>query len=81
MADITMEPATWYSVTVRCETAQVKNPDDPDGDPIPCVNYQREWEVSPVYSNAGHTNVQCGPCQQNTEMLSATKLDPQPEVS
>jgi len=77
---ITFEAATYYDVTVRCNTSQVNNPSDP-GNPQPCPNYEREWVVFEVYSNAGQPNIQCGPCQQRVEILAATKMDPQPEVS
>jgi len=80
MPDITFEPATYYNVTVRCNTQAVANHDDPDN-PKPCPNYQRQWVVHEVYSNAGQPNIQCGPCQQDVEMLAAEKMDPQPEVS
>ncbi|MGW5696051.1 hypothetical protein ACWEWX_35580 [Streptomyces asiaticus] len=80
MADLVYEPATYYNLTVRCNTAQVPHPTNPD-EPEPCVNYGREWDVTEVYSNAGQPVVQCGPCQQIVEILSATKMDPQPEVS
>lgn len=75
-----IEPGTYYDVTVRCNTASVANPDDP-ANPQPCPNYEREWQVSQVYSNAGQLRVQCGPCQQDAEILTAQKMDPQPEVS
>lgn len=70
------EPATWYSVTVRCNTEHNGPADAP-----PCTNYAREWEVNPVYSNAGQPNIQCGPCGKKVEILSAVRLDPQPEES
>lgn len=78
MADVTFEPATWYSVMVRCNTAGDGTPDNP-----PCPNYlrdPREWEVAEVYSNAGQPVIQDGRCGQLVEIVSATKLDPQPEV-
>jgi hypothetical protein len=76
MSDLTYEPATYYTVMVRCNTAG----DGTEAHP-PCVNYQREWEVTEVYSNAGQPVIQCGPCQNLVEILSAVKMDPQPEVS
>lgn len=68
------EPYTYYSVT-----AQDNNPncvnwiDGPDG---------KIWEIPEFYSNAG-TNcfVQCGRCEQYMEILTAVRLDPQPEPS
>ena len=80
MADLVFEPATYYNVTVTCHTASMKDPEDP-GNTKPCPNYEREWVVHEVYSNAGQPNIQCGPCQQKVEMLAAEKMDPQPEVS
>ncbi|MCX4911926.1 hypothetical protein [Streptomyces sp. NBC_00878] len=80
MPDIVFEPATYYDVTVRCNTQSMPTPGDPDN-PQPCPNYQRDWEVPEVYSNAGQPNIQCGPCGKKVEILAATKMDPQPEVS
>jgi len=69
MSDVTFQPALYYDVT-----AQDTNPD--------CVNYEQVFDVPQFYSNAG-TNcfVQCGKCGQHMEILTATLLDPQPEVS
>ena len=69
MSDVTFQPALYYEIT-----AQDMNPD--------CVNYEQIFTVSEFYSNAG-TNcyVQCGRCGQHMEILTATLLDPQPEVS
>lgn len=80
MADITLEPWTFYNVTVRCNTAEMTNRDDPNN-PKPCDNYLREWPITQVYSNAGDPGIQCGLCEQRVEILSAEKMDPQPEVS
>lgn len=70
MSDPTFEPAKWYAVTAR---------DDNQA----CVeNYGKEFEFNPLYSNDGvHVRVQCGLCKQDMTLLSATLLDPQPEVS
>lgn len=69
MSDVTFEPAKWYAVTAR--------DDNPD-----CRNSGKEFEVNPFYSNAG-TNcfVECGLCRQKMTIISATLLDPQPELS
>lgn len=66
---VTFQPALYYEVT-----AQDLNPD--------CVNYEQTFTVAEFYSNGG-TNcyVQCGRCGQHMEILTATLLDPQPEVS
>ena len=66
---VTFEPALYYEVTARDN-----NPD--------CRNFEQEFTVNPFYSNDGiHCTVQCGVCHQNMEILTATLLDPQPEVS
>ncbi|MEW2402120.1 hypothetical protein [Streptomyces sp. NPDC046862] len=75
-----IEPGTYYDVTVRCNTRTLPNQQG-QGDPQPCPNYERVWDVTEVYSNAGQLRVQCGLCQKDTEILTATKMDPQPEVS
>ncbi|MEU1293068.1 hypothetical protein ABZ439_11640 [Streptomyces sp. NPDC005840] len=66
---VVFEPATFYAVTARDN-----NPD--------CENYEETFEVPQFYSNAG-TNcyVQCGKCKARMEILTATVLDPQPEMS
>lgn len=68
MSDITFEPAKWYDVTAR---------DDNEA----CANYGKDFEVNPCYSNAGTVVIQCGVCKQNMAIVSATLLDPQPEVA
>lgn len=66
---VTFQPALYYDITARDN-----NPD--------CRNYEQTFEVNPFYSNDGiHCFVQCGVCHQNMEILTATLLDPQPEVS
>lgn len=73
MSDITFQPALYYDVTAR-DT----NPD--------CVNYYETsgeiFEVPQFYSNGGTGTcfVTCGKCGQHMEILTATLLDPQPEV-
>lgn len=62
------EPALWYAVTAR---------DDNEA----CINFGKEFEVNPCYSNAGTVIVLCGLCKQPMTLVSATLLDPQPEVS
>ena len=68
-SDVTFQPAMYYDVTARDN-----NPD--------CRNYEQVFDVPQFYSNAG-TNcfVQCGICGQQMEILTATLLDPQPQVS
>jgi hypothetical protein len=65
----TFLPGMYYEVTARDN-----NPD--------CKNYDQTFDVPLFYSNAG-TNcyVQCGLCGQHMEILTATLLDPQPEVT
>jgi hypothetical protein len=65
---ITLEPALWYDVTVRDDNEE-------------CENYGKEFQVNPCYSNAGTVLIQCGKCKHTMTMVSATLLDPQPEVS
>jgi hypothetical protein len=68
MNDVMFEPALWYSVTAR---------DDNEA----CDNSGKEFVVDPCYSNGGIVVIQCGLCRQGMEIISATLLDPQPEVS
>lgn len=70
---VTFQPALYYEVTAR------------DTNPG-CVNYfetsGETFTVPEFYSNDGTTcYVQCGKCGQHMEILTATLLDPQPEVS
>lgn len=70
---VTFQPALYYEVTAR------------DTNPN-CVNYfetsGETFTVPEFYSNDGTTcYVQCGKCGQHVEILTATLLDPQPEVS
>jgi cytoskeletal protein RodZ len=71
---ITFEPATWYEVETVCLTAD-------KGDGEPCPNLNTTATDSPVYSNAGKPIIVCGLCGKTRTILSATKLDPQPEMS
>lgn len=69
MSDVTFQPALYYAVTARDNNEA-------------CRNYDTTWDVNPFYSNDGiHCYVQCGICGQRMEILTATLLDPQPEVS
>lgn len=66
---VTFQPGMYYEVT-----AQDNNPD--------CRNYGQTFDVPQFYSNDGvHCSVTCGVCGQQMEILTATLLDPQPEVS
>lgn len=65
---VTFEPAKWYDVT-----AQDDNP--------ACENYGKDFQVNPCYSNAGTVVIQCGKCKHNMTVVSATLLDPQPELA
>lgn len=62
------EPATWYSVESVCVTETCPNLNTTTVEPL-------------VYSNAGTIVMVCGLCNQRRPILSATKLDPQPEMS
>jgi hypothetical protein len=68
MSDVTFQPGLWYDVTAR--------DDNPD-----CVNFGKEFEVNPCYSNGGIVIIECGLCKQNMTITAATLLDPQPIVS
>ena len=62
-----LEPATWYKATARCNTET-------------CDNYNTVYTLERFYSNNGfYLSIQCYPCQQDMEILTAVKLDPQPE--
>lgn len=63
-------PQTWYDVTYRCVTPT-------------CTNYDIIHENSQGWSNAGDITQSywCCGCNSFCEILSATYLDPQPEVS
>jgi hypothetical protein len=68
------EPYTFYRVTAQDNNEK-------------CVNWiggedGHVWDVPEFYSNAG-TNcfVYCGICGQRMEILTAVRLDPQPEPS
>lgn len=64
---VTFEAAKWYAATARDNNEA-------------CENAGREFDVNPLYSNAG-TNVQvdCGLCGQPMEIVKADLLEPQPE--
>ena len=65
---VTFEPALWYAVTVRDDNEE-------------CENFTKEFPVNPCYSNGGTVVIECGLCKHNMTIVSATLLDPQPEVS
>jgi hypothetical protein len=65
---IIVEPATWYEVESVCKTTT-------------CVNFNHSTTEPEVYSNAGTIRMICARCGQVRLVLSATKLDPQPEMS
>jgi hypothetical protein len=71
---IVFEPATWYEVESVCLTAD-------KGDGEPCINLNVSATDSMVYSNAGNPLIGCGICGRLRTILSASKLDPQPEMS
>lgn len=66
---VTFLPAMYYEVTARDNNEA-------------CQNFGETFTVPEFYSNDGiHCYVQCGRCGQHMEILTATLLDPQPEVS
>lgn len=65
---IVFEPATWYAVTSACTTES-------------CPNLNTTTTEPMVYSNAGTVIMICARCGKQRQILSATKLDPQPEMS
>jgi hypothetical protein len=69
MSSIVFQPALYYSVTAR---------DDNPG----CENSGsgQEFVVDPCYSNGGTVIVECGLCKTVMTLVSATLLDPQPEI-
>jgi hypothetical protein len=67
-SDITLEPATFYAVTAKDDTTD-------------CPNFGQLLDVPELYSNAGHdAAVICGLCHAQLRIVSATRLDPQPEM-
>lgn len=65
----TFEPQTWYSVTWVCST-------------VGCTNENTVLTDPMLYSNAGvNVRIVCGPCGKDGKIRTATKLDPQPEMS
>ncbi|WP_346100372.1 hypothetical protein [Streptomyces olivaceiscleroticus] len=70
---ITWEPYTWYGITYACLTPG-------------CVNENIVKDYSPFYSNNGDpkfcrvVDAADGACGKDCKILTATKLDPQPEV-
>lgn len=65
---ITVDPATWYTVESACVTDT-------------CTNLNTTTTESMVYSNAGTIRMICGVCGKDRKILSAAKMDPQPEMS
>ena len=62
-----LEPATWYKATARCNTET-------------CDYFHSIQTFGRFYSNNGtYLAIQCYPCRQDMEILTAVKLDPQPE--
>ncbi|TKA04824.1 hypothetical protein [Actinacidiphila oryziradicis] len=68
MSVTTFAPATYYAAVVQRLTET-------------CPNYLQPIDVPQLYSNGGTPGgVQCGLCQHSMDIMSATVLDPQPEV-
>ena len=65
---ITVDPATWYEVESACIT-------------VTCPNLNTTTTEPMVYSNAGTIRMICGVCGKDRKILSAVRLDPQPEMS
>ncbi|KUN34840.1 hypothetical protein [Streptomyces longwoodensis] len=66
--EIVFEPGKFYDVTVKDVTEA-------------CVNFNETFDVPELYSNAGtNVNVTCGRCKKPMVIISATLLDPQPEM-
>jgi len=69
MSDVTFQPGLYYEVTARDNNEA-------------CRNFGETFTVAEFYTNDGiHCYVQCGICGQQMEILTATLLDPQPQVS
>jgi hypothetical protein len=61
-----LEPATFYYAEAVCHT-------------VGCPNQDIIMKVPAMYSNDGSTYaVFCGLCSSKAEVVTATKLDPQP---
>ncbi|MGA5009085.1 hypothetical protein ACPCDX_29355 [Streptomyces koyangensis] len=66
---IDWEPATWYSITYACRNAG-------------CANRYKVYSAPEFYSNNGlpaYIQVIDSTCGKRSTILTATKLDPQPE--
>ncbi|MFD3456836.1 hypothetical protein ACFWVC_32255 [Streptomyces sp. NPDC058691] len=68
MSGIAFEPSRFYDAVVQCLTEM-------------CENYLKAIDVTELYSNGGTPGIECGLCQHRMEVLSATLMDPQPEMS
>lgn len=66
---VRFEPALWYAVTARDDNEACEN--SADG---------QTFEVNPCYSNGGTVIIDCGLCREPMTIVSATLLDPQPEM-
>jgi hypothetical protein len=64
---VTFQPGLWYAVTAK---------DDNEA----CENYDQEFVVDPCYSNGGLVVIKCGLCRVPMTLVSATLLDPQPQM-
>ncbi|MEZ7005661.1 hypothetical protein [Streptomyces sp. AD55] len=71
---LVFEPATFYAIENVCLTQDM-------GGGQPCPHLNKVYTEPLVYSNAGQPVIQCWPCGKRRVFLSATKLDPQPELS
>ncbi|MER6435414.1 hypothetical protein ABT275_03495 [Streptomyces sp. NPDC001185] len=65
---ITFLPALWYVVTARDDNQE-------------CENAGETFEINPCYSNGGKVIAECGLCSKPMTLVSATLLDPQPQMS
>lgn len=71
---VKLEPATWYEVETVCLTQDKGNGE-------PCRNLNATIVHPEIYSNSGDPFIYCGPCSKKRTILSARKLDPQPEMT
>lgn len=72
-APVVFEPGMFYAVESVCTTQDT-------GDGTPCPNLNTTTTEPEIYSNAGNVIMICGLCGKQRPILSAVKLDPQPEL-
>lgn len=72
-APVVFEPGMFYAVESVCTTEDT-------GDGTPCPNLNTTTTEPEIYSNAGNVIMICGLCGKQRPILSAVKLDPQPDL-